>query len=167
MNRMCLAMALSLTSFITLANPASAQDRVKAGTLDCDVAGGIGLIIGSQKAAMCTYISNRGHREIYEGRVSKFGLDIGATDRARLIWAVFAPTHYPPYGLTGNYVGATAEATVGAGVGANVLVGGSNDTISLQPLSVSAQTGLNIAAGVGGLELRPAAPPPPVYRRHR
>ena len=48
------------------------------------------------------------------------------------------------------------RATVGVGVGANALVGGSNNTIALQPVSVQGQTGLSVAAGVAGLDLRPA-----------
>jgi hypothetical protein len=154
-----------LASFLMLANSVAAQSRVKAGTLDCDVSGGVGLILGSHKTVRCYYTSNRGAREVYEGSITKFGLDIGATARARMIWAVYAPTNYPPYGLSGNYAGGTAEATIGAGIGANVLVGGSQDTISLQPLSVSEQTGLNIAAGVGALELHPAGAPPARHRR--
>jgi hypothetical protein len=71
-----------------------------------------------------------------------------------MLWAVFAPTTAKLRGaLAGSYVGATAEATVGAGVGANALVGGSNRTITLQPISVQGQTGLNLALGVGGLNL--------------
>jgi hypothetical protein len=58
--------------------------------------------------------------------------------------------------LAGNYAGASAEATVGAGLGANVLVGGSNRTVALQPISVQGQAGLNLAVGVAGLELQPA-----------
>jgi hypothetical protein len=144
--------------------PAFAQSHVKTGTLDCDVSGGIGLILGSNKAIRCYYISRRGYREIYEGSIQKYGLDVGATERARMIWAVYAPTNTPHYGLAGDYVGGTAEATVGAGVGANVLVGGSQNTISLQPLSVSAQEGLNVAAGVGALDLHPVSP---IRSRHR
>jgi hypothetical protein len=58
--------------------------------------------------------------------------------------------------LAGEYGGASAEATVGAGLGANVLVGGSDRTVSLQPVSVQGQAGLNLAVGVSGLTLRPA-----------
>ena len=58
--------------------------------------------------------------------------------------------------LAGNYGGASAEATVGAGIGANVLVGGSDRTVALQPVSVQGQAGLNVAAGVAGLDLQPA-----------
>ena len=71
-----------------------------------------------------------------------------------MVWAVYAPTSRPAGALAGTYGGASAEATVGAGLGANVLVGGSNRTIQLQPLSVQGQTGLNIAPGVSGIDLR-------------
>ncbi|MES2907066.1 MAG: DUF992 domain-containing protein [Pseudomonadota bacterium] len=149
------ALATVFVSLLAVA-PATAQNRVKAGTLDCNVAGGIGLIIGSQKSVSCSFVNNRGRREIYAGQITKFGLDLGITGTQRLLWAVYAPTGYLPYALEGRYGGGQAEASVGVGVGANVLVGGNSDTISLQPLSVSAQTGINIAAGVAGLELHPA-----------
>jgi hypothetical protein len=88
--------------------------------------------------------------------VRKFGLDLGTTGTQVMQWAVFAPTSDPfgPGALACDYVGATAEATVGVGAGANVLVGGSNQTFTLQPLSVQAQTGLNVALGVTEFQLR-------------
>ena len=92
----------------------------------------------------------------YVGTISKFGLDVGATSSGQMVWAVFAGGSPTPGALAGNYVGATAEATVAVGLGANALVGGSNRTIALQPLSVTGQTGLNLAAGVASLDLRPA-----------
>ena len=55
--------------------------------------------------------------------------------------------------LAGNFAGATASATVGVGAGANVLIGGSNQSISLQPLSIEGNTGLNVAAGIGAITL--------------
>ena len=73
-----------------------------------------------------------------------------------MVWAVFAPTSRKAGALAGNYTGASAEATVGAGLGANVLVGGSDRTVSLQPVSVQGQSGLNLAVGVSGLQLRVA-----------
>jgi len=90
------------------------------------------------------------------GVISKFGLDIGATSGGQMIWVVYSPTNRIYGALAGVYTGATAEATVAVGLGANALVGGSNRTIALQPLSVTGQTGLNLAAGVASLELRPA-----------
>ena len=100
--------------------------------------------------------SAAGAREVYVGSIRKFGLDIGATSGGEMVWAVFAPSNRRIGALAGTYGGASAEATVGAGVGANVLVGGSNRTVSLQPVSGQGQAGLNLAVGVAGLELRPA-----------
>ena len=68
-------------------------------------------------------------------------------------WLIYAGLNRA---LAGHYGGASGEATVGAGVGANVLVGGSNRTVTLQPLSVQGQAGLNVAVGVASLDLRPA-----------
>jgi hypothetical protein len=138
--------------------PAAAQSRAKVGTLDCDISGGIGMIIASHKEVTCMFSPSDGRApEAYVGNISKFGLDIGATSSGRMIWAVHASTQGPKRGaLAGGYAGASAEATVGAGLGANVLVGGSNRSIALQPVSVQGQAGLNLAVGVAGLELRPA-----------
>jgi hypothetical protein len=138
--------------------PALAQaERVKSGTLTCDISGGIGLIITSHKDVTCMFTpSQPGPREVYVGGINKFGLDLGATAGGEMVWAVYAPTTRRFGALAGSYTGATAEATVGAGLGANVMVGGSDRTIALQPLSVQGQAGLNVAAGVAELTLRPA-----------
>ena len=151
--------ALALAAVVAVPTSATAQrsDRTKVGTLTCDISAGIGVIIASKKNLTCMFTPSRpGPREVYVGSISKFGLDLGATRSGEMIWAVFAPSNRKFGALAGEYVGATAEATVGAGVGANVLVGGSNRTVTLQPVSVQGQTGLNVAAGVAGLSLRPA-----------
>ena len=100
--------------------------------------------------------SEPGPREVYVGGINKFGLDLGATAGGEMVWAVYAPTTRRFGALAGQYSGASAEATVGAGLGANVLVGGSDRTVALQPLSLQGQAGLNVAAGVAELTLRPA-----------
>ena len=139
---------------ITQGDAQAAGVGVKVGTLVCDVSGGIGLIIGSSKSVRCTYNrASDGREEYYAGSINKFGLDVGVTTNQTMAWVVFSPGQVGDGSLSGNYVGATAEATAGAGVGANALVGGFNNTITLQPLSVSAQTGLNVAAGVANLRL--------------
>jgi Protein of unknown function (DUF992) len=142
---------------VALGVPASTQaQRAKVGTLTCDISGGIGLIIASQKQVQCLFTpSEPGPREVYVGSIRKFGLDLGATAGGEMVWSVYAPTSGRVAALAGIYAGATAEATVGAGIGANVLIGGSDRTIALQPVSVQGQTGLNVAAGVAELELRP------------
>ena len=150
--------ALAVIAAVASPVPTMAQaERVKAGTLTCDISGGIGLIITSHKDVTCMFTpSQPGPREVYVGAISKFGLDIGTTAGGEMVWAVYAPTTRRFGALAGNYSGATAEATVGAGLGANVLVGGSNRTLALQPVSVQGQAGVNVAAGVAELALRPA-----------
>jgi hypothetical protein len=151
--------ALAVVAAVALPAPTLAQapDRTKVGTLTCDISAGIGLIIASKKNVTCMFTpSQPGPREVYSGSITKFGLDVGATAGGEMVWAVFAPSNKKFGALAGNYGGASAEATVGAGVGANVLVGGSNRTVTLQPVSVQGQVGLNLAAGVAGLELHPS-----------
>ncbi len=152
-----LSLAVAAAGIAAATVPAAAQgtSRVEAGLLTCSVEGGIGLILGSQKATECQFKSGDGGvTEIYTGKVTKVGIDIGVTGPAQIVWAVFAPSNaLRPGSLEGTYIGASAQATAGVGVGANALVGGSNNTIALQPVSVQAQTGLNVAAGIGGLQL--------------
>jgi Protein of unknown function (DUF992) len=149
--------AVALAAAFVLPAPAIAADRTKVGTLNCDISGGIGVIIASKKEVTCMFTpAAAGPREVYVGSITKFGLDLGATSGGQMVWSVLAPSNRKFGALAGQYVGASAEATVGAGVGANVLVGGSDRTVTLQPVSVQAQTGLNVAAGVAGLTLRPA-----------
>ena len=138
------------------ASAAQAQAGVKVGTLTCRVSGSTGFVFGSSRALRCTLTPGPGHPEHYYGRINRFGVDIGFTAGGVLVWAVFAPTaNVAPGALAGDFAGATASATVGVGVGANVLVGGSNKTISLQPLSIEGNTGLNVAAGIASITLRP------------
>jgi hypothetical protein len=149
---------VAMAAALALPIPASAQaNRTKVGTLSCDISGGIGLIITSTKDLTCMFTpSQPGPKEVYVGSITKFGLDLGATAGGEMVWAVYAPSTRKFGALAGNYGGATAEATVGAGLGANVLVGGSDRTVALQPVSVQGQAGLNVAAGVADLQLRPA-----------
>ena len=151
--------ALAIVAAVALPAPTMAQapNRTKVGTLTCDISGGIGLIIASHKDVACMFTpSQPGPREVYTGSINKFGLDIGATVGGEMIWAVYAPSTRKLGALAGRYGGASGEATVGAGLGANVLVGGSDRTVSLQPVSVQGQVGLNLAVGVAELNLRPA-----------
>jgi Protein of unknown function (DUF992) len=133
-----------------------APSGTKVGTLNCELAASIGFIVGSHQP-MCRYIPDGPFPpEFYEGVINTIGLDIGFTSGGVMAWAVVAPTVGPPRGgLAGVYVGASGNVTVGVGVGANVLFGGSGRSIALQPLSVQGQTGLDLTLGVSGLELRP------------
>ena len=136
------------------ATGAHAKAGIKIGVLTCNIDGGVGYIIGSSKDVNCTYKSVSGRVERYRGSIGKLGVDIGITNDAVLAWAVFAPGKVSKGALAGTYLGAAVEATVIAGLGANVLVGGFRKSVNLQPLSVQAQTGLNVAAGVASLHLK-------------
>lgn len=141
---------------LAIAGPAGAAPAgVKVGTLTCDVASGVGFVFGSSKDLMCTYQPTKAPVERYAGTISKWGVDIGYTGKGKLIWGVFAPaSDVRPGALEGEYAGATAQANVGVGLGANVLVGGLDKSIALQPLSVQGSTGLNVAAGIGSISLK-------------
>ena len=134
-----------------------AVDRVEIGVLDCTVAGGSGSVFGSTKDLSCSFSPAEDGRpnETYSGSIDKLGIDIGTTERTIIKWGVLAPTadDYAPGALEGTYAGISGEATVGVGVGAKALIGGSSDTIVLQPISVQAQEGLNLALGIARLEL--------------
>jgi hypothetical protein len=137
-----------------LSTPADAQrDRVQVGSLECSLSSSIGLVVASQRNVACNYKPDGGPPEAYVGTMTRVGLDVGITGGGAIIWAVFSGTNRYVGMLAGTYVGASAEATIAAGLGANVLVGGSNRSVALQPLSVQGQVGLNIAAGVSSLEL--------------
>jgi hypothetical protein len=144
------AAAIAATATI----PAEAQpQRVQVGTLACSISAGVGLVVASQRNVSCNFQPDGGPPEAYTGTLTRIGVDVGFTTGGAMVWGVFAGTNRYAGMLAGTYAGATAEATVAAGLGANVLVGGSNRSVALQPLSVQGQVGLNVAAGVGALEL--------------
>lgn len=143
------AVLLTIGSFATV----PAQAAVKIGVLSCRVDPGWGLVLGSSKTMDCEYTPTGGVPEHYLGRITKIGVDLGYTGGGRIVWGVFAPAGVLQGALEGNYAGVSAQATVGVGPGANVLIGGFGRSISLQPLSVEGNKGLNVAAGVGAMNL--------------
>ena len=147
---------LSIASMLAGAGSfALAQERVQAGTLVCHTSIELGVILGSQEALSCTFTpSVPAPIQAYSGTITKLGLDLGAASRGVIVWLVYAPTSLRGGELAGAYVGATAEATIGAGFGANILVGGSGQTVALQPVSIQGQVGLNLAVGFAELQLR-------------
>jgi len=135
-----------------MAVPAQANG-VKLGTLTCQIEGGPGLLIGSVREGECTFRSTSGHTKQYHATFSRLGVDVGVTGNKTVVWAVFGVDGTSNGGLRGTYVGANAEATAVFGVGVNALVGGLESGIVLNPVSISGQTGLNVAAGVATLRL--------------
>jgi hypothetical protein len=135
---------------------AYAQQRVQVGVLECRGGSSVGFIVGSVTNLGCVLRVNGAPDDTYVATIRKVGLDIGITQESALAWAVYAPVaRLGPGALSGNYAGAQGSASIGVGLGGNVLVGGSANSIALQPLSVQGQVGINLALGVEGLELRP------------
>jgi len=137
-------------------SPARADLTAKAGTLTCHVNQGFGFVFGSSRSVACTYTNaNDGRVEHYTGDISKFGVDIGYLQSGVIVWAVLAPTTNLSAGaLSGGYVGVTAGGSLGAGASTHVLSGGSQHALSLQPISIEGDTGLNIAAGIAAITLK-------------
>ncbi len=141
---------------VTFASGAIAGERVEIGLLTCGVKGGASFIFGSTRELRCLFRASPGDEgERYEGSIHKYGLDLGITNNAYLTWTVFAPSRVGAGALAGKYYGVAADASAVVGGGANVLAGGSGNTISLQPLSLQGQTGLNAAVAVAEVELHP------------
>lgn len=149
-------MSAAVIGAVAFAGSAQAATHgVKVGELTCGVASGWGFVFGSSKDLHCVFRQSGKAPVHYSGSISKFGVDIGYTEGGVLIWGVVAPTSdVRPGALEGDYVGVSAGATAGVGVGANVLVGGFDKSFSLQPLSVSGNEGLNVAAGIGSISLK-------------
>src|SRR6201994_364112 len=135
---------------------ASAQERVQVGVLECRGGASIGFIVGSVTNLGCVLRIDGMPEDRYVATIRKVGVDLGITQETALAWGVFSPVkRLGPGDLSGNYAGAQGSATLGVGVGGNVLVGGSDNSIALQPLSLQGQVGINVAAGLASLELRP------------
>jgi hypothetical protein len=150
-----LALAVIAAALAASTVPSSAQSNNQVGTLVCNYGANFGMILGSRQTLACIFHKRNGDVEPYSGTFGRVGVDIGVTGAGRMAWTVFTKTTgLAPRALAGNYVGASGEASFGLGGGANVLVGGSQRTITLQPLSVDVQTGLNVAVGAAKLSLR-------------
>jgi hypothetical protein len=154
------SLLLAIFALAALAvGPAGAQSQgwVQAGMLSCRLNPSIGFVIFGHQSMECAFQPASGPMQAYEGAINTVGLDLGVSNGGRFAWAVFGPAAGIPNGaLAGEYVGASGDIGLGVGVGANVLVGGSNRSVALQPVSLEGSVALNIVAGLSQLQLRPA-----------
>ena len=142
--------AAAVVAFIT---PASAQN-LQVGVLQCDVSKGTSLFVEQKQSMRCVFKRTDGTTERYGGRIKEYGLSLGNPGPAHLVWGVFAPSKGMPAGaLAGGYGGVTAGASLGVGMGANVLVGGLKRSFTLQPISMAGMQGTNLALGVASVSL--------------
>ena len=146
--------ALSIAAAPT-SNAVAQAAKIVAGTLTCKGGANVGLIVGSTQELTCKFNpAGKGRERDFKATITKVGLDIGFKTESVIVWTVLGSSDkVPSKVLIGSYGGVSAEASVAIGAGANALVGGSDKSIVLQPLSVQGQTGLNLAVGVTGLTI--------------
>ncbi len=151
-----ISVSCTLAALLISISAASAQQKTQAGMLTCNSSASLGLLIGSHQKLRCSFAPNSGAApEYYSGTINRLGIDIGIKGGGVMAWAVLAPTNgVSPRALAGKYVGASGDASLGVGGGANVLIGGSHRSVALQPVSVTGNVGVNLALGVAGLTLR-------------
>jgi hypothetical protein len=146
---------VAMVALLVAATEAVAQSGVKIGTLSCDVSRGVGLFVVQKQTLTCQFQPDAGGPpDLYTGQISEYGIALGQVNAGHLIWGVLAPSTGVPKGaLAGTYAGVGVQASAGVGAGANVLIGGTGRSFSLQPLSVEGQTGVNIAGGITTVSL--------------
>ena len=148
--------ATLLVASFAAAKAQQPMQRVQVGVLECRGGASVGFIVGSVTNLGCVLRAEGLPEDRYIATIRKVGLDLGITQETALAWGVFAPSaRLGPGALSGNYAGVQGSAAIGVGAGGNALIGGSNNTIALQPLSLQGQVGLSVAAGLESLELRP------------
>lgn len=138
------------------ASQANASSNVKVGMLVCNSQGSIGKIVMSSQTLSCVFQTNgkNAKSEKYAGEIKQYGLDIGVKGKGQMSWMVLATSNnsYQPGVLDGDYSGINVDASVGVGAGSKLLVG-KGKSFALQPLSVEAHSGANLAVGVAKLTL--------------
>jgi hypothetical protein len=159
MRRSVILAGAAITALAAAVGSVHAQQpmqRVRVGVLECRGGASIGFVVGSVTNLGCVLHADGLPEDRYIATIRKVGVDLGITQESALAWGVYAPVaRLGPGDLSGNYAGAQGSASLGIGVGGNVLIGGSDNSIALQPLSVQGQVGINVAAGLESLELRP------------
>ena len=161
-------LSIAIVALLAPIASANAVPAVRAGVLQCHGGQNVGFVVGSVANLQCVFESEGQRPDLYVATVRRIGLDLGVTEQTRFTWAVNAPSGRLGYGdLAGSYGGVGANASVGVGGGGNFLVGGPNNSYALQPVSVQGQTGLNVSAGIAGLDLEPVAFGPRGHHHYR
>lgn len=156
MNRRLIALAAGVAAIFSFAaSSANAQHLERIGTLECRVAPNVSYVVGSYRTAGCIfYPLNRRQMHRYKADIGRIGVDLNVSAGGALIWAVHAHNRrLYPGDLRGVYTGASGNIALGVGVGGNVLLGGSNNTVALQPLSGEGNVGVGVSLGAGRLVL--------------
>jgi hypothetical protein len=160
-------LSIAIVALMAPIASANAVPAMRAGVLQCHGGQNVGFVVGSVTSLECVFQSEGRRPEPYIATVKRIGLDLGITEQTQFSWAVNSPDGRLGYGgLAGSYGGVGANASVGVGFGGNFLVGGPANAYALQPISVQGQTGLNVAAGIAGIDLQPVAYGHPHWHHH-
>jgi hypothetical protein len=160
-------LSIAIVALMAPIASANAVPAMRAGVLQCHGGQNVGFVVGSVTSLECVFQSEGRRPEPYIATVKRIGLDLGITEQTQFSWAVNSPDGRLGYGgLGGSYGGVGANASVGVGFGGNFLVGGPANAYALQPISVQGQTGLNVAAGIAGIDLQPVAYGHPHWHHH-
>jgi hypothetical protein len=158
MSRLSAVAAIATCMFVGTVGVASAQQSplVAAGTLECKGGPSVGFVVGSQTNLTCLYHRPRHRRPLaYMATVHRAGVDLGVTNSWALAWDVMTPTGRSPRGgLAGSYGGAGSSISIGGGAASNAVVGGPGNAVSLQPRPVNGVTGLALAFGFQGMDIK-------------
>jgi len=161
--RRILAAAAAIVALQAIGGAAHAQQfltktKYYIGTLNCNVSGSVGLIFGSSKDLSCVFVTTAGATESYQGSITKFGIDIGFTKAAHVLWHVYSlGTDRGAGALSGQFAGGQQSLAAGASAGTAGLFGGRNNEIVLESMAFADKNaGLNFADGVAEITLRPS-----------
>lgn len=145
---------------LTALGPEPRAQEGQFGGLTCSRIEGSGfnIVIYSKADVRCIFKGSAGTEQWYVGNTGvAFGVDLKWKKSETIALGVLSSTmKFEPEGdfLSGYYAGAKADAALGVGAGVAILLGGSEDTVALQP-AVTGGTGVGIAAGLGYLEIKP------------
>src|SRR5262245_57135435 len=155
--RLLLATLAVAATFVEPAAAQTPQSWTLAGTLDCKVDPNVGSTMPGHQSMRCLFTPTAPiPSEAYAGALNTSDQNVGISSGGVLGFAVLAPTTgLSPGALTGEYVGVSGDVGIGVGAGPNVLLGGSNRTVALQPSSLQDSITLNVVAGLSLLKLRP------------
>lgn len=142
-------------------NKQYANSKVYLGALTCKVSGSTGFVLGSTKDLNCVYLTKDGASQAYKGTIRKYGLDLGYTKEAHMVWHVFqlgglvgSTLTTDPKVLAGGFIGQDVAVVAGAGGDGNWLYGGADRQIVLQATDIQGGGGgYNLAYAVAHIEL--------------
>ena len=134
----------------------SSGQWTQVGMLRCTLNPNIAFTITGHESMECWFTPKSADPpQAYQGAINMVGLNIDLAAGGVLAWTVFAPTAGTPVGaLAGEYVGASGDIGIIAGVETNILIGGSGRTFALQPVSLGGSVAVKVALGVSVVKLR-------------